>query len=157
MSRLIEARIAAKRRAGIEVASMIQNHMVVGLGTGVTSTFAIEELGRRVREEGLDIIGIPTSFEAAATARAAGVRIQTLYDVSGIDIAFDGVDEVDVKKNLIKGAGGAFAQEKVIDSIAEKFIVIVDDSKVVDVLGSVTIPIEILPFAFPAVLKILKT
>lgn len=157
MSKSIDDRVAAKRLAGIEVAAMVQNHMVVGLGTGVTSSFAIEQLGKRVRDEGLDIVGIPTSFEAAANARRAGIRIQTLYDVSVVNLAFDGADEVDTKKNLIKGAGGAFVREKVIDSAAEEFIVVVDGAKVVDVLGrSTTVPIEVLPFALPAVTKALK-
>lgn len=145
---------AAKRLAGIEVAQMVQNHMVVGLGTGVTSSFAIEELGRRVYEEGLDIIGVPTSFEAAAAARRFGVKIQTLYDVSRVDLAFDGADEVDLRKNLIKGAGGAFAQEKVIDSSADNFVVVVEGSRLVEVLGrSASVPIEVLRFALPTVVQ----
>jgi len=149
--------VMAKKRVGIEAARMVKDGSIVGLGTGSTSVFAIEELGRRVREEGLDIIGIPTSFQAAALARRYGIRLQTLDDVASIDIAIDGADEVDPQKNLIKGGGAAHLREKVIDSLADLFVVIVDESKLVQSLGqSAPVPVEVVPMAVAPVLRKLE-
>jgi ribose 5-phosphate isomerase A len=115
---------------------------------------AIAALGRRVREEGLEIVGIPTSYQSAMIARENGVVIRTLDDVAKIDIAIDGADEVDPKKNLIKGGGGAHTREKVIDSLAELFVVVVDESKLVSHLGQkFPVPVEVLPFAVQPVMK----
>ncbi len=143
-----------KERVGLEAAKMVTDGAIVGLGTGSTVAPAIAELGRRVREEGLEIIGIPTSYQAAMLARASGITIRTLDDVSRIDIAIDGADEVDPDKNLIKGRGAAHTREKVVDSWAELFVVVVDDSKLVKHLGEkFPVPVEVLPFAVHPVMK----
>ncbi len=143
-----------KKTVGVEAARMIGQGDVVGLGTGSTAVFMIEELGRRVREEGLDIVGIPTSFDASVLARSHGIPPGTLDDVDGIDIAVDGADEVDPAKNLIKGRGAAHLREKIVDGMADRFIVIVDESKLVERLGTkCPVPLEVLPMAVQPVMR----
>lgn len=143
-----------KRTVGIEAARMVGQGDVVGLGTGSTAEFMIEELGRRVREEGLDIVGIPTSFDAAVLARGNGIPTGTLDDVDRVDIAVDGADEVDPAMNLIKGRGAAHLREKIVDGMAERFIVIVDESKLVERLGTKSpVPLEVLPMAAQPVMR----
>jgi ribose 5-phosphate isomerase A len=144
----------AKRRAGIAAAAMVRDGDVVGLGTGSTAAHAIIELGRRIRDDGIAIVGIPTSFSAAMLARAHGVPVRTLDDVEGIDIAIDGADEVDPLKNLIKGGGAAHTREKVIATAAKRFVVVVDDSKLVSRLGErAPVPVEVIPMALAPVLR----
>jgi ribose 5-phosphate isomerase A len=146
-----------KRSVGLEAACMVKNRNVVGLGTGSTAVYMIEELGRRVREEGLDITGIPTSFDSAVLARKHGVPVQTLDDVDHIDIAIDGADEVDLQNQLIKGRGAAHLREKIIDGMAVQFVVVVDESKLVDRLGTkCAVPLEVLPLAVNPVLARLE-
>jgi len=147
----------AKRRAGIEAARMVQDGTVVGLGTGSTAAFAIEELGRRMREEAFRCLGVPTSFSSAMLARKHGIPLATLDDVAGIQVAIDGADEVDPHKNLIKGGGAAHTREKIVDSLAEIFIVVVDESKLVKRLGEkCPVPVEVLPFAVSPVMRQLR-
>jgi ribose 5-phosphate isomerase A len=146
-----------KRSVGLEAACMVKNRDVVGLGTGSTAVYMIEELGRRVREEGLDITGIPTSFDSAVLARKHGVPVQTLDDVDHVDIAIDGADEVDLQNQLIKGRGAAHLREKIIDGMAVQFVVVVDESKLVDRLGTkCAVPLEVLPLAVNPVLARLE-
>ncbi len=146
-----------KERVALEAAEMVRVGNVVGLGTGSTAALAIAELGRRVREEGLEIVGVPTSYGSAMIARGNSIVIRSLDDVSKIDIAIDGADEVDPKKNLIKGGGGAHTREKVVDGLAELFVVIVDESKLVRHLGEKSpVPVEVLPFAVNSVAKELQ-
>jgi len=148
---------SVKKKVALEAAKMVTGGTVVGLGTGSTVAPAIAELGRRVREEGLEIIGIPTSYHAAMLARASGIATRTLDDVSRIDIAIDGADEVDPHKNLIKGRGAAHTREKIVDSWSELFVVVVDDSKLVKHLGEkFPVPVEVLPFALHPVMKKLQ-
>lgn len=142
---------AAKRASGIEAARLVENGMIVGLGTGSTTAFAIEELGRRVRQEGLDIRGTPTSFAAEILAAKHGIPLCDLRDVREIDLAIDGADEVDPALNLIKGRGAAHSREKVVATMARRFVVLVDETKLVGQLGSrMPLPVEVLPMAaFP--------
>jgi len=155
---VIDQKANTKRRVGIEAARLVRDGMIVGLGTGSTSAFAIEELGRRVREEHLAIVGIPTSFSAGILARQHGIAVRTLDDVDHIDIAIDGADEVDPAKNLIKGGGAAHTREKVVDYLADFFVVVVDDSKLVSRLGlTFPVPVEVLPMAISPVLRRLQT
>ena len=143
-----------KRCVGVEAARMVEMDSVVGMGTGSTAVFVIEELGRRVREEGLQIIGVATSYDSDVLARQCGIAIRTLDDVDRVDIAIDGADEVDPQKRLIKGGGAAHTREKIIDGMAERFVVVVDDSKVVDRLGTkFPVPVEVLPLALNPVMQ----
>lgn len=145
----------AKRAAGYRAADMIEDGMVVGLGTGSTVYFTIERLSERIRS-GLKITGIPTSFQTAILARDARIPLTTLDDNPAIDIAVDGADEVDLKLRLIKGRGAAHLREKCVAAAAKRLIVVVDDQKIVKKLGAVAVPVEVLPYAIMPVLAELR-
>ena len=118
--------------------------MVVGLGTGTTAYFVIEELARRIREDGLQVTGVPTSNETARLARDVGIPLVDLAAVPDVDI--DGADEVDRGHNLTKGAGGAMTREKIVAAASKRLVIVVDESKLVRRLAW-PVPIEVLPFA----------
>ena len=134
----------AKRRAGESAAEVPEDGDVVGLGTGSTAAHAIRALGDRV-DAGLDIRGIPTSFQSRALAREVGIPLTEL-DESTPDVAIDGADEVAADGALIKGGGAAHAREKLVDSAAERFVVVVDPSKESERLSH-PVPVELLPDA----------
>jgi ribose 5-phosphate isomerase A len=150
-----EALVEAKRAAGYHAAEMIDDGMVVGLGTGSTVYFTIERLAERVKD-GLMITGIPTSFQTALRARESGIPLTTLDDNPVIDIAVDGADEVDPGLRLIKGRGAAHLREKCVAAAARHFVVVVDEQKVVKKLGTAAVPVEVLPFAVMPVLQELR-
>lgn len=133
-----------KENVGKEASKLIKDGQVVGLGTGSTTHHFIRFLGERVQNEELDILGIPTSFQSLILARESGIKVTTL-DEYNIDISVDGADEVSPSLDLIKGGGAAHTIEKLVDSSADEFVVIVDDSKMVDSLGAFPVPIEIIP------------
>lgn len=135
-----------KKIAGYAAAELIEDGNVVGLGTGSTTHYLIERLGQRVKDEKLNILGIPTSYQSFLLAKNAGITITTL-DEHSIDIAVDGADEVDKDFNLIKGGGAAHTLEKIVDESARRFVVIVDDSKLVEALGEFPVPLEVIPQA----------
>jgi len=143
-----------KRRVGYEAAKLVKDGDVVGLGTGSTTHHFIEKLGKRIEKEGMDILGVPTSYQSFFLARDSGIQITTLEE-HDVDIAVDGADEVDPKLNLIKGGGAAHTLEKIVDSTASRFVVIVDGSKIVSELGSFPVPVEVIPQATRPVKKTL--
>ncbi len=147
-----------KQQVGKAAADRVQSGSIVGLGTGSTTAFAIQHLGDRLKSGELtDIKGIPTSFQASVLAKQYGIPLTTLDEVDRIHIAIDGADEVDPQKNLIKGGGAAHTREKVVDSLAELFIVVVDQSKIVTALGSTfPVPVEVLPMAIAPVTRALE-
>ncbi len=155
MEKKAESLERAKRAAGYQAADMIEDGMVVGLGTGSTVYFTIERLSERVRD-GLTITGIPTSFQTAVRARAAKIPLTTLDENPVIDIAVDGADEVDPKLRLIKGRGAAHLREKCVAAAAKRFLVVVDEKKLVEQLGAAPVPVEVLPFAVMPVLAQLR-
>lgn len=131
--------------------------MRLGLGTGSTSTYALEAIGRRIREEGLEVVGTPTSPAAERLARRHRIPLATLDDLDALDLALDGADEVDPALNLIKGRGGAHTREKVVAALARRFVVLVDASKLVDRLGAQhPVPVEVLPMASAPVMRTLE-
>ncbi|AUV83426.1 ribose 5-phosphate isomerase A [Salinigranum rubrum] len=138
----------AKRRAGESAAALVEPGMTVGLGTGSTAAHAIRRLGERVAD-GLDIEGVPTSFDSRQRARDAGIPLRALEDVDTIDLAIDGADQV-ADFALVKGGGAAHAREKLVDTAAERFVVVVDSSKQADVLSH-PVPVEVLPVAHSVV------
>jgi ribose 5-phosphate isomerase A len=144
-------REALKRLAGERAVAEIEDGMVVGLGSGTTSAQAVLALGERVKA-GLKIVGIPTSDAVEALARRAGVPLTSFAEHRRIDLAFDGADEVErATLNLIKGLGGALTREKIVARASKRFIVMVDDSKLVDQLGSRgPVPVEVLQFGWEA-------
>src|SRR6266446_281520 len=135
-----------KEAAGRAAAKLVRDGDIVGLGTGSTAYFAVVALGERVKA-GLKIIGIPTSVHTADLARQLGIPLTTLDDHPEIDITIDGADEVDPKLNLIKGGGGALLREKVVASASKKMVVVADSGKIVPVLGTFPLPVEIIDFA----------
>ncbi|MGP1386154.1 MAG: ribose-5-phosphate isomerase RpiA [Thainema sp.] len=146
-----------KQGVGKAAAARVTSGSIVGLGTGSTTAFAIQFLGERLKSGELkDIKGIPTSFQASVLAKQYGIPLTTLDEVSGIDVAIDGADEVDPQRNLIKGGGAAHTREKVVDSLAKQFIVVVDSSKIVDKLGAFPLPVEVLPIAIAPVTRALE-
>ena len=146
---------AAKRRAGATAAGWVESGMMIGLGTGSTTAFALKAIGTRIREEGLRVKGVPTSSSAALLARSAGIPLCTLEDVPDrLDLALDGADEVDPLFNLIKGRGAAHTREKLVAGQAERFVVLIDPSKQVSRLGTkMPVPVEVLPMAAGTVQK----
>ncbi|MBO6575262.1 MAG: ribose-5-phosphate isomerase RpiA [Rhodothermales bacterium] len=147
----------AKARVGKEVAGWVESGMVLGLGTGSTAAKAIEALGRRLESEMLDVVGVPTSFFAERLARQCGIPLATLDEVEHIDLAFDGADEVDPNLTLIKGRGAAHTREKVVAAEAVRLVVLVDDSKMVEKLGTrMPVPVEVVPMAASPVIRRLE-
>lgn len=146
----------AKRRAAEAAVETVEDGTVVGLGTGSTTAYAIEALGRAV-DDGLDVRGIPTSFQSRHLALTVGISLTTLDAVDGVDVAIDGADQVasasgsnGPSTSLIKGGGGAHAREKVLAVAADDFLVVVDDSKLSEALDR-PVPVESLMDASPAV------
>lgn len=133
-----------KRRAAEAATAAIEDGMVVGLGTGSTAAYAITALGEAVAD-GLEITGVPTSDAARQRARSANLPIADLDVVDRVDLAIDGADQA-CDGVLIKGGGGAHTRERLVDTAAHRFLVVVDERKVVDVLDE-PVPLEVLPAA----------
>lgn len=132
----------------------IETDQVIGIGSGSTIEFFINLLRERMLLEGLKIAAVPTSYQSAFLLIKNQIPLTTLNEHPELEIAIDGADEIDSSLNLIKGAGAALTQEKIVDSIAKKFIIIADESKMVKNLGEkMPIPIEILPLALASVTK----
>jgi len=138
----------SKKRAAEYAIEMIESGQVVGLGTGSTAKFAIQGLGRRVRE-GLFIKGVPTSVATEELATDVGIPLLSLNDVETIDVTIDGADQIDPDFNMIKGGGGALTREKLVALASKKRVILVDDTKLVSRLGaSRMLPVEVLPFSW---------
>jgi ribose 5-phosphate isomerase A len=138
---------ALKKEAGEAACAYVRSGMRVGLGTGSTVKYTILELGRRVREEGLDVVGVPTSIATKTLAVEVGIPLADLDDLSGLDVVIDGTDEFDPSFQLIKGGGAALLREKVVAQASKRMVVVADDRKRVDVLGAFPLPIEVTPFS----------
>ena len=139
-----------KQAAAERGASLVQSGMVLGLGSGTTSTLMVQALGRKLREGTLrDIVGIPSSSAIAAVARESGVPLATLDERPTLDLNLDGADEVDPNLDLIKGLGGALLWEKIVATAAREVVILVDDSKLVSRLGTkAPLPVEVVPFGW---------
>lgn len=144
---------AMKKEAGIAAAQLVKDGMIAGLGTGSTVKFLVDELGRRVQEEGLEFTGVTTSRRTQEQAESYGIKIVDIDDVDHIDLTIDGADEVDANFNGIKGGGAALLWEKIVATNSEKIVWIVDESKVVDVIGKFPLPVEVIPFGWSHVFK----
>ena len=145
----------AKKNAAKEAVRNVKDGSVVGLGSGSTAAFAIEELGNRIKREGLHVLGVPTSYQAFMLAVKHKIHITTLEEHTTLDLTIDGADQIDENLNLIKGMGGALAREKIVASASKKLIIVADESKKVKVLGenNQPVPIEVLPFAASYVMR----
>lgn len=142
-----------KQQVARAAVAQVKSGTVVGLGSGSTAAFAIQYLGERLQSGELsNIVGVPTSFQSEVLAKQYGIPLATPNDVDRIHVAIDGADEVDPQKNLIKGGGAAHTREKIVDCLAEEFIVVVDGTKLVDLLGTTfLLPVEVLPMALEPV------
>ncbi|MFT4621083.1 MAG: ribose 5-phosphate isomerase A [Sulfitobacter sp.] len=135
--------IAAKRAV-----QFVEDGMRVGLGTGSTAAWMVRCLGELVRQDGLQITGVPTSMRTAKLAQDVGIRVSTLDEAKWLDLTIDGTDEYDANLNLIKGGGGALLQEKIVATASDQMVVIADISKQVEQLGAFPLPVEIIPFGW---------
>jgi ribose 5-phosphate isomerase A len=142
-------RDALKRAAAEAAVAMIEDGMVVGIGSGTTAAQAIAVLGERVAA-GLKVTGIPTSEKSAAQAQQLGIPLADFAAHQQIDLAFDGADEVEPGPlNLIKGLGGALLREKIVASASRRLVIMVDGGKLVPRLGSrAPVPVEVVPFGW---------
>jgi ribose 5-phosphate isomerase A len=136
----------AKKAAGEAAADLVESGMVVGLGTGSTVAWTIMRLGARIKDEGLEFLGIPTSYQAENLAIDSGIKLTTLNQHPDLDLAIDGVDQVDFNLFVIKGDGAAHTREKVVACSARKFVIVADESKFIERLNH-GVPVEVLPFA----------
>lgn len=137
-----------KLAAAVEAAKLVRDGQVVGLGSGSTAELAILELGKRTQQEGIRIIGIPTSRKSEAVGRGAGIPISTLDEHDVVDITIDGADEVDPNLDLIKGLGGALLREKIVAGATKKEVIVIDESKLVGRLGTrAPLPVEVIQFS----------
>ncbi|KAG0541824.1 hypothetical protein BDA96_02G051000 [Sorghum bicolor] len=140
-----------KRLAAVRAVEQVQSGMVLGLGTGSTAAFAVAEIGALLAAGKLEkIVGVPTSKRTFEQAQSLGIPLSTLDDHPSIDLAIDGADEVDPDLNLVKGRGGALLREKMVEAASAKFIVVVDETKLVDGLGGsgLAMPVEVVQFCW---------
>ncbi|MGB0685965.1 MAG: ribose 5-phosphate isomerase A [Planctomycetota bacterium] len=142
---------SSKQAAGLEAARLVDDGMKLGLGTGSTVAFFLEGLAARIREEGLSVVGVPTSEDTADRCRELGIPLTDLESTPELDLAVDGADEVDPAFSLVKGGGGALLREKIVAAAAGRVAIIVGGNKMVERLGSTfMLPIEIVPFGSTA-------
>lgn len=142
-----EQQNAEKLAAAVEAVKLINDGDVVGLGTGSTATFAIQELAKRIKA-GLKIAAAASSIKTEELAITAGISVLKLENLRSIDISIDGADEFTESLDLIKGGGGALFREKIIASLSKNAIIITDSSKKVNLLGAFKVPIEVVPLAY---------
>lgn len=144
LSPIDKAKFVAAKRA----VDFIESGMKVGLGTGSTAAWMVRCLGERVREEGIKIVGVPTSTRTAELARQVGIHVTSLDEAKWLDVTIDGADEFDQQLALIKGGGAALLQEKIVATASDMMIVIADAAKEVQQLGAFPLPIEVIPFGW---------
>ena len=139
-----------KLAAAAAAAALVENGMVVGLGSGSTASLAVAAIGRRTAQ-GLRIVGIPTSEKTAEQARALGIPLTTLEDCGSIELTIDGADEIERQSlDLVKGLGGALLREKLVATVSKRLVIVAGDDKLVDRLGDNArpIPVEVAPFGW---------
>jgi ribose 5-phosphate isomerase A len=155
----LEKQDELKQRAAHRAVEFVESGMVVGLGTGSTTAFAVIRIGERMKSGDLkDIVGIPTSIRTEKLAGEWGIPLCGLEDQPVIDVTIDGADEVDPDLNLIKGGGGALLREKVVAQASRQNIIIVDESKLSPRLGTRwALPVEVIPFAAKSAENFLKS
>jgi ribose 5-phosphate isomerase A len=145
-----------KKQVGIEAVKYVKNEMIVGLGTGSTATYMINELGRRIKEENLKIIGVTTSKATSKQAQALGIPLKVIDEVEYVDLTIDGVDEISENFRGIKGGGGALLFEKIVASYSKQNIWIVDESKLVKQLGAFPLPVEVVRYGAEQLYRFFK-
>jgi ribose 5-phosphate isomerase A len=139
-----------KRAAAARAVALIESGMRLGLGTGSTARHVVDLIGARLREGDLtSIVGVATSRATEDQARSLNVPLATLDELTSLDLCIDGADEVDPRLDLIKGLGGALLWEKIVARASARFVIVADETKVVDRLGSrAPVPVEVAPFGW---------
>jgi ribose 5-phosphate isomerase A len=140
--------VDAKEAAARKAVEQVRSGMTLGLGSGSTATFAIQAIGQRVREEGLQLYGVPTSGRSRQLAEALNIPLVDLSDVDYLDLTIDGADEVDSALHLIKGGGGALLREKLVACASRELTIICDDRKWKAMLGAFPLPVAVVPFGW---------
>jgi ribose 5-phosphate isomerase A len=143
-----------KEQAAAEAVKYVEDDMVVGLGSGSTASIAIRLIGDKIRAEGLEVVGVPTSKSSDLLGRAVGIRIVDLDDHPTVDLTIDGADEIDPRLDLVKGLGGALVREKIVAAASVVEIIVADDSKLVAYLGQkAPLPVEVVRFSFKTTMR----
>ena len=142
-----------KKIAGIKAAEFVTDGMVVGLGTGSTAYYFVEEIGRRIKEEGLQITAVTTSSVTTNQAQGLNIPLKSIDEVDEVDVTVDGADEIDRQFNGIKGGGGALLMEKVVATPTKQYIWVVDESKMVEKLGAFKLPVEVVQYGAEQVFR----
>jgi len=138
----------AKKNAALEAVKHVKDGFVVGLGSGSTAAYAIQEIGRLIRQKNWKVLGVPTSHQAFLLAVNCGISMTTLNEHPRLDLTIDGVDQVDPDLNMVKGMGGALTKEKIVASASKQNLIVADETKLTKKLGTnQSVPIEVLPFA----------
>jgi len=148
-----EEKNRAKQAAAKTAVALVEEDMLIGLGTGTTAAYFIEALIERCRSTNMKIAAVATSEHSAKQAQAGGIPLYPIDKLTALDLTFDGADEIDPQKRMIKGGGGALLREKIIATLSREMIVLVDKDKLVDQLGAFPLPVEVIPFAHEAILN----
>jgi len=142
-----------KQEAAIKAAEFVKDGMIVGLGTGSTTAFFVQELGRRMKEESLQITGVTTSSQTSQLAQSLNIPLKDIDQVGKIDLTIDGADEVDSQLNGIKGGGAALLMEKIVATYSTDYMWIIDESKLSECLGAFKLPVEVIPYGSDQLFK----
>ena len=132
-----------KEQSGIAACRFVTDGMVLGLGTGSTVRYSIIEIARMIKEEGIEVVGVPTSEDTRLLAEHLDIPLRTIDAATNLDLTIDGADEFDPKFDLIKGGGGALTREKVVAKASNSMVVVADETKQVSTLGGFDLPIEV--------------
>jgi ribose 5-phosphate isomerase A len=144
-----------KEKAAESAVSFIKDGMVVGLGSGSTAEIAVRRIGNRIKEEELEVLGVPTSLRTEMVAIECGVPVTTLSEHSSLDICIDGADQVDSQLNLIKGGWGSHTREKIVSYATKRLVICIEEEKMVELLNK-PVPLEVLPYAVKIVEREVK-
>ncbi len=132
-----------KEQSGIAACRFVTDGMVLGLGTGSTVRYSIIEIARMIKEEGIEVVGVPTSEDTRLLAEHLEIPLRTIDAATNLDLTIDGADEFDPKFDLIKGGGGALTREKIVAKASNSMVVVADETKQVSTLGGFDLPIEV--------------
>lgn len=136
-----------KKNAGEKAVEYIENEMTIGLGSGTTIYWMMKKLGKKI-QEGLIIQGIPTSKRTEGWAREFGIPLTDFAKIENLDLAIDGANEIDPEFHLIKGGGGSLVREKIVNQFADRLLIVADDNKLCNQLGTHFLPVEVVPFGW---------
>ena len=140
-----------KEQAGIAACSFVLDGMTLGLGTGSTVRYSIIEIARMIKEEGIEVVGVPTSEDTRRLAEHLEIPLRTIEETTSLDLTIDGADEFDPQFDLIKGGGGALTREKIVANASKSMVVVADETKQVGTLGGFDLPIEVDPLLWEEV------